>query len=322
MLALVLLGAAFARPVSRGGGAALARVVIVDRSRGALPDVRDSARTLLHPGDAIVIADSSARQVRDGAADSARVLQTNGSVGSLSAALVAARRAARALSDRADSVELVIVSPFASEEFDAATVPLAGAWPGRVRAVRSRLAPASPRTEARLVTATLTAADSQAAQAGGAVVHWPSSPVASVAARGVWIRGTTLVALLGRRTVDTTGMAIARWADGTAAVTERPLGRGCIRDVGIGVPPSGDLTLRPAFVRLRSAITRGCGATASAEAAADSLVRALGREGAAAPARLLSSDEESSPVALWLLTAAIIALVGEWLLRRRSGATA
>ena len=45
-------------------------------------------------------------------------------------------RAASALRGDADSVELVLVSPLAAEELDAATSAIRAAWPGRVRIVR------------------------------------------------------------------------------------------------------------------------------------------------------------------------------------------
>jgi hypothetical protein len=320
LLALVLLGAAFARPVVRGGGASRARVVIVDRSRSALPDVRDSAHWIVRPGDAIVLADAAPRRVRDGATDSLRALTPNASAGSMSAALVTARRAARELADRADSVELVIISPFTRDEFDAATAPLAASWPGRLRVVRSRAAPTLARVEARVVPGALSTADSLAARDGAAVVHWPPLDGSAPAAEGVWARGTTLVALLGRRPIDTTGQAIAFWADGSPAVVERPLGRGCIREVGVGVPLAGDLTLRSAFVRFQKAVTGGCGMRARGEVASDSIVKSLARGSAAASARLLAADDDSSPLAPWLVGFAMLALVAEWFVRRRNGA--
>lgn len=320
LLALLLLSAAFAGPVTQGGGALLARVVILDRSRSARSDVRDSALLIVRPGDAIVLADSAPRRVRDGATDSLRALTPNLSAGSISAALVAARRAARELADRADSVELVIVSPFTRDEFDAATVPLAASWPGRVRIVRSQAAPIPARVEAHIVPGALSTADSLAARDGAAVVYWPPIEGSAPAAEGVWVRGTTLVALLGRRLIDTTGQVIARWADGTPAVVERPLGRGCIRAVGVGVPLAGDLTLRPALIRFQEAVTGACGAGVRDDGASDPIVRSLARGGAAASAPLFAVDDDSSPLAPWLVGLALLALAAESFVRRRDGA--
>jgi hypothetical protein len=322
LLALILLGAAFAGPVARGGGASLARVVIVDRSRSALPDVRDSAQSLVRHGDAIVLADSAARRARDGATDSVRAMRPTAGAGSLSAALVAARHAAGQLADRADSVELIIISPFTRDEFDSATALLAASWPGRVRVVRTHAAPIPAHVEARIVAGALSAADSLAARDGAAVVYWPPLGRSAPAAEGVWVRGSTLVALLGRRRTDTTGQAIARWADGTPAVVEQSYGRGCIREVGVGVPLAGDLALRPAFTRFRAAVTGGCGPLAQGKVASDSIVASLARGGAAASVRLFAADDESSPLAPWLVGLALLALAAEWFVRRRNGVPA
>jgi hypothetical protein len=322
IFALALMGVAFAQPVARRGGVSLARVVILDRSRSARADVRDSAQSVIRSGDAIILADSAAHPLLGSGLDSVRALQSNGSEGSLSAALVAARRAARELSSRADSVELVIVSPFTRDEFDAATVPLTASWPGRVRVVRTQPAAAPNPIAARIVTVALSGADSAAARDGATVVHWPPLAANRPSAEGVWVRGTTLVALLGPRAIDATGVAIARWADGTPAVTEIAFGRGCIRDVGVGVPLVGDLTLRPAFIRFRNSITLGCGARTPAEAAPDSLVAMLTRGGAAASARAFAGSDESSPLAPWLIGAALLVLGAEWMLRRRKGVIA
>lgn len=347
--ALLLLGAAFARPVSRPGGSALARVVVVDRSRSAQADVRDSAVAVWHEGDLLVVADSGARVVREMIGDTLRALRTTSTNGSLSAALAAARRAATELAGRADSVELVIVSPLTADEFDAASRPFIVGWPGRVRVARTRAAAAtrpvvalvSPITNdpltpavsslagepvsgerARIVRRDLTSADTAFAHDGAVVIHWPSLAGGTVSAQGVWTIGVTVVAPLGRRAIDTSGVAIARWADGTPAVTERAVGAGCLREVGIGVPVAGDLTLQPAFGRLFRAITLACGVRAIGEPIADSVLTPLIRTGSAAPARAFVSGDESSPLAPWLIGAALLALGAEWLARReRKAAT-
>ena len=64
------------------------------------------------------------------------------------------------------------------------------------------------------------------------------------------LREATLVAPLARLDVvpDTSSRVIARWRDGAVAATERPLGAGCVRDIAVGVPLAGDVTLRPPFV--------------------------------------------------------------------------
>lgn len=137
-LAVLLLGAALARPVILPHRRPVARVVLADASRavGAIQTVRDSARTLLGPGDVLVLFDSAARIVRRGAADSAARLEAHARAGRLSPALIAGLRAASTIHDAADSIELAIVSPLRASEIDGATLAIRALWPGRVRIVR------------------------------------------------------------------------------------------------------------------------------------------------------------------------------------------
>lgn len=138
VLIILLVGAALARPVLVPHRRPLARVVLADVSRGVGPiqTVRDSARALLGPGDVLVVFDSAARVVRRGAADSAAKLVRTARAGRLSPALVAALRAASAMRDAADSIELAIVSPLRANELDGSTQAIRALWPGRVRVVR------------------------------------------------------------------------------------------------------------------------------------------------------------------------------------------
>lgn len=138
MLIIVAAGAALARPVLAPSRRAAARVIVVDVSRSARDSIAmsDSASAVYRDGDAVVMFDSSARAVTDGARDSLAALRPSSKRGNLSAALIGALRAGSRLRDRADSLELVIVSPFAREEFDAATDTIRQQWPGRARIVR------------------------------------------------------------------------------------------------------------------------------------------------------------------------------------------
>lgn len=206
-LAVLLLAAALARPVLAPARARSARVLLVDRSR-AVGDARalaDSVRALRRDGDVVVLFDSVARR----AAPADGVLAPSGATGSLSAALAAGLRAAASLGARADSAELVLVSPLAAEEWDGATARLRALWPGRVRLVRlparrdsaaSRgavalvgetgdpLGAALPSSAegasgalapvARVVRGVPTSADSAWARAGEgrALVVWPAAP--------------------------------------------------------------------------------------------------------------------------------------------------
>ena len=157
--ALMLLGLAFAHPIIRRSSATTARVVVLDRSRSAGPSTADSARAVWRAGDALVVFDSAARVIRGEASDSLRAIMPVNEIrprGALSAALVAARHAARDVALHADSVELVIISPVTDDELDAATAMLAASWPGRVRLVRPA---AAPRLEAPIINGDANAND-------------------------------------------------------------------------------------------------------------------------------------------------------------------
>src|SRR6185295_2279985 len=69
-----------------------------------------------------------------------------GARGSLSAALSAAIRSAVRVAPRTDSIEMVLVSPLADDETDAATARIRASWRGRIRIVRvaTATAPATP----------------------------------------------------------------------------------------------------------------------------------------------------------------------------------
>lgn len=350
---LLLLGAAFAGPVAAAARATLARVIVVDRSRAALSDVRDSALVVWRDGGAsragadVVIAFDSAAAAIDGSVDdSLHALAGTTRRGSLTAALVSARRAAAALSLRADSIELVIVSPLATEEIDAASAPMIARWPGRVRLVRTGIArppatavtlrpgapddpleplvaalnaaprdAASGRAVVRVVRGALSPADSSAARGGAAVVSWPPA-VGAATAQGVWAGTATLVAPLTRLALPAGGQVIARWADGTAAAAERPLGSGCMRDVGIGVPATGDVSLQPAFMSVARTLLAPCGALVGSRAAPDSVAHGFPRGGPAAAAPSLRGADDRSAVAPWLLAAALLLLAAEMFVRR------
>ena len=201
--ALVLLaGFALAGPRFDQRRVGSARVVVVNRSNFARADseIIARARRELRIGDALVVFDSSARETSTATLDSvARV--SPGEPGSLSAALIAAIRAARRLEQDHDSVEIVVVSPFAAGEVDAATSSIRSLWAGQVRRVRVSGAPDSVAVTAapelrgdpndgvlaavtlngavaggwrvRIVRDALSAGDSAAARGGRTIVVWP-----------------------------------------------------------------------------------------------------------------------------------------------------
>ena len=358
--ALLLAGAAFARPVPRPARRAAARVVAVDLSRSVADAgaARDSALAHLRAGDALVVFDRVARAVGGAARDSIRALPAGAGPGSLSAALAAAARAAGALPTSADSVDLVLVSAFAREEWDDATAAVRAAWTGRVRLVRVAAAGAPPDgsvslagaaedplratvallgargggAEARIVRDAPTVGDSAWARASGHVlVRWPVDPAAAFGARahpdtvGAVLAGdAVLVALLPRMATApraARARAVAWWVDGEPAATERPAGDGCVRDVAIALPARGDLVLGEGARRLVRALTTPCGGARSLAPLSDSALAVLRDTGGDGPPPRAPDPAPAGPLAAWLLGAAALALLAEMLVRRRGAAS-
>ena len=204
LLLVLLVAGALAGPRFTARVQGIARVVVVDRShaRQAGAAAAQAARTEFRAGDALVLFDSAAHVVKNATIDSIVAAGVN-VTGSLSAGLVAGIRAANLLQRERDSVEIVVVSAFGSDEFDAATGSIRRVWPGPLRVVRVAAGPndsvpralatvrasaGDPVTAAlalsgatpgggrvRVIRDAMTAADSTWARDGGAVVAWPSS---------------------------------------------------------------------------------------------------------------------------------------------------
>ncbi|MDP9203741.1 MAG: BatA domain-containing protein [Gemmatimonadota bacterium] len=138
VLLILAAGAGMAKPVLTPRRGAEARVILVDVSRSARDSIatRDSVRAIYRNGDAVVLFDSSTHIVAGNVADTLGALRPTIRRGNLSAALIAALRAGSRLRDHADSLELVIVSPFAREELDPATDSIRKLWPGKARLVK------------------------------------------------------------------------------------------------------------------------------------------------------------------------------------------
>ena len=348
VLLLLSAGAAFARPVMAPHRGAIARVVLLDRSRAVAnaPNAVAAARAALSDGaPSILIAfDSIPTIVATTALDSLVGAPRSNAVGSLSAALVAGRRASATLAQRADSVQLVLVSPVAVSEIDSATRLLRAEWLGAMRiervAVRADtaagwrlersiaaddlLGPATaPLRSAsgdiltRLVRHAPTVQDSTFARSGGTVVRWDSAAVVHASAEGLAVGDDVIVAALARRLVSPTGRVVARWADGSVAASESSLGTGCVRDVGIVVPVAGDIALHPPFQHIARALLAPCGVFATERAADSSTVAWLvGKSHNAARAGALrGEDSRPSPLARWLLALAIAFALAELFVR-------
>lgn len=378
-LALLLVGAAFARPVMDAAGPSVRAVVLLERSRAVADPAQalERARAEAGEGGAVVVFGAEAREASGDslAALAAAAASGDASVhafgdvtsGSLSAAFIAARAAAARIAPGADSVRLVVVSPLVAGSVDAATRSLRESWPGRVELVRvaarvdtargaaaelltpladDPLAPAIARLGGisggdgvRIQRGPSTSADSAWVRGGDRVLLvWPArfeAPVRAMAVTALSDRDSsvTVVAPFARLPLagDTTRV-IARWNDGAPAVTQRALGAGCVRDVGVGVPLAGDITLRPPFARLLDALAVPCIGRTRAPLA-DSLVSWLGPTAtddvAATPtptptplalARLVAAEDStrSSRLPAILLAIALAALAAEQVLRRRS----
>ena len=197
-------------------------------------------------GTRIVAVDTSAATATDSAAHYLRASDLRIPFnGSLSAALIAARRSVARL--REDSVELVVVSPFAVSAIDAATAALRRQWPAAIRPVRVTAPP-------RL--------------AHHAIVHWapPAGAIDTVGA--IILDGRVSVAPFtrAREYHPPEGAVIARWVDGAPAAADRIVGDSCERDVAVGIPDREPW---------RAAITnRPCGMAIDV-ALSDSAVRAF-----------------------------------------------
>jgi hypothetical protein len=146
VLLVLAVGAGLGRPIFKPSRKASARVIVADVSRNVTDAaaLRDSVKRYYRDGDALVVFDSSARTIGGRASDSLAAVTQSKASGNLSAGLIAAFRAASALRDNADSLELVVISPFAAREIDAATDSIRSLWPGRALLVESGNAAVAP----------------------------------------------------------------------------------------------------------------------------------------------------------------------------------
>ncbi len=357
MLALLLIGAAFARPVLLSSRRAMARVVVADRSASvaSIAEVTDSLRAFARPGDRMLTFDSTVTMLSHPGVDS---LTAGAGTGSLSAALLAARRTGSELSLEVDSVELVLVAPLLTEEWDGATATIRALWPGRVRliAVRPRddsaVSPAlafdagrddplgvtsllarsrSGDARVRLERSSHTPVDARWVEGGGTWVAWPAdgappgwSAILSPDTVGAVVAGDQAVVFPFERRwgPDSASLlgarVVARWVDGAPAALERSLGSGCIRTVTIGISGRGDFAVRPDVVRLFRALSGPCAGAGPVQ-----LLGAGDRAILAGSGRLASRGDlrppeaPETPLIPWLLAAALLLALLELWVRRR-----
>jgi hypothetical protein len=356
VLTVLAAGAGLAKPVVTPSRGAEGRVILVDVSRSARDSIaaRDTVRAIYRVGDAVVLFDSSARIVTGNVSDTLGAIAPTPRRGNLSAALITALRAGSSLRDRADSLELVIVSPFAGEAFDAATDSIRTLWPGRARLARVSQSPpdtagVAPVLEikaeandplqiavalARATGSAQRATDNGQRVAGNgkrAVIDWPSSSRPRFAVErnhrdtvgGVMAAESPVVSTFERQWTfppDSLRGAdvIARWVDGEPAAIEMPDGTGCVRSVAIPVSPVGDFVIRKDFVRFVSSLSRPCAATTSLAPADPDAVARLERKGGLAPREAFQPlTDARSDLAPLLLALALAAAIAELLVRRR-----
>jgi len=357
MLIVLAAGAALARPVIKPSREPSGRVFLVDASR-AVADTReaaDSLKRLYRAGDAVIVFDSSARTLRS--ADSLATIKRAAVRGNLSGALIASLRAASSMRDRVDSVDLVLVSPFAGEEFDAATDSIRKLWKGRARLIRTNarvdttLARGNAielRSSSDDALAVTTAIANKSANRSGArlirnalspndttssaqpVVVWPVSerPPFAIASSpdvsgGITTGATQVVAPFNRRwrfPTDSIRSArvIARWADGEPAAIEKEIGQSCIKSVAIPVVGIGDLVIRSEFVALVNSIASPCGGSSfGAPKSGDALAALAGTGPLATSSYFPAREDIESPLAPWLFGIASLAALAELFVRRK-----
>jgi hypothetical protein len=330
VLTALLVGAAFAQPRINPTHRIVARIVAVDLSdgSGSIREVRDSA--LAYIGDsekaaAVVLFDSVAREVDVGqAVDSLRDLADGATArrppGSISPALIASLRVASRVRERADSVEIVLVSPLVTAEHDAATLVVRSSFPGRIRLVR--VAPDTTRVDMEQRVR----------------VEWADSAVSTV-----WVRleridtvgavdatlgGATSVLVFPferrwRLASAATGATrvVARWMDGEPAAVEALAGGECLRSIGFALPTVGDIMLRSQFVRFGESLAKPCtpaGSAADRTPLPADFVRALQGPRQRAPAAAIAPRvTRMTPLVPWLLVAALLVALTELWVRRR-----
>lgn len=350
VLAILAVATAFAGPRRQPERSITGRIVLVDHSRAVADEraMRDSSLAVVREGDILIAFDTSARVITTHGRDSAATLGRSRAPASLSVALIAAERAAVTLRERADSIELFIVSPFAREAWDGATRTLRARWHGRARLIMLPLAtedsashaitvraprfdpvsaaaaPLRGREDARtrIVRTGPSGADSAWARGGDRVlVSWPRAGDGdSLTAEGVIGGEVALVAPLVRRAATVGGgEVIARFADGAPAIVERAWGDGCLRDVGFDFPASGDVALRESARRLMALVAAPCegsGARTPLDAVRLNTLRGDGALLAtSAVSRPSRARSEATP---WLLIAGALILVLELGVRTRT----
>jgi hypothetical protein len=217
---------------------------------------------------------------------------------------------------------MVVVSPFAREEADAATQTIRALWPGHVKMVRVAVAADASADAARNATSRprVIWADS------GATDTWTArgrvDTIGAVRAGDVvlvfpFVRRWHLAA--ARDTAGPDARVYARWADGEPAAVETMVNGGCIRSLAVSMPTVGDAILRPEFVRFTEALFASCGALHDFSPLPVALMTALEGGARLAPASSVKPRAtRMTPLVPWLLAGALVLALLELLVRRGS----
>lgn len=324
LLARVLLvlsvGAALARPVLYPAVQPVRRIVLANVSSASERSALMAAvRSATLGASAIIAYDTSAWMVTRPALDSLTRDSARVRRASLSAALVAALRAASRLRSSADSIEIVVISPLLGDEMDAAVPRLRSLWPGSIRVIRL---PAAARSAYSAVP----------------TVSWPSEGVPPRFAIARAVPDSSFALVLGDGAAAEATVApftrmwtfprdsmrsvtvLARWADGEPAALEWQGASECVRSSTVVLDSVGDVTLRPSVARFRAALSARCTNVRGAPWTA-AQVAAFARSGKLARASLLpAAADTSTPLVPWLLGLALLCVIAESVLRRRRSA--
>ena len=311
---LLLIGAAFAQPKVKPEKSVVLRIVAVDVSSANATQsaAADSARLYVAGAADVILFDSIAREMSAkqamGSLTALRGAAASTARGSLSSALIVALRAASRLRDRADSIELVVVSPVAAEERDSATLPIRRLWPGRIRIVRVPAAASAPP-----VNATIEWADSSRGSTWIARTK-PDS------VSGIAFAGQAVIYPFERKwrlgAADKSARVVGRWIDGEPAIVERATASGCVRSVAFSLPARGDAILRPAFTRFVRDLSAPCQSADRTPPSPVVLEQLAGSGGLAPTSRIAPESARMTPLVPWLLAAALLLALIELLLRR------
>jgi hypothetical protein len=318
VLTLLLIGAAFAQPQLKPSRSAKLRILAMDVSRDVsrTTQVRDSAKKYLPDAATVIAFDSVATEMTPKAApvylDALEAGVHSQQQGSLSSALVVALRAASRLRERADSLELVVISPMLREETDSATLAIRALWQGRINIVQVG---AARDTMPPLSAARLEWADSSASPRWTRRAH-PDTVGALSFDDGVVV--FPFVRKWKSTRADTSDRVIARWVDGEPAILEQRHVTGCVRSISIPIPIVGDAILRPSFARLFASLAKPCARSQSYGRISDETLKSLeGPSHLAATASIRPPTMRMTPLVPWLLGAALLFALVELLVRRR-----